>query len=562
MPLISATKDVVLIFQGEHYSKNPGCEASRNAARRDEPSAGHLLDLYVESPHRFFAELDGWFSGLIADRRTDTVILFNDRYGMARIYIHETADEFAFASEAKCLLAVRPELRSLSPAGLADYFRYNCVTRGRTLFRDVSLLPHASRWTFRGGKALERGQYFDFKEWESLPQLRPQEFYRHFVETVSTVFPAYAQPSKQVGLSLTAGLDTRAIISSLKHHGTRLPCYTFGGAWGELFDIRTARKLSAAYGGEFETIKIGDAFLDNFPALAARSVYVSDGTHDAFGAHDLYFNRLARCIAPARLTGKFGSEVVRTRKLMPFTEYPQGMLSPGLSEAVRSLPPFQELSKVRHPLTRMLIEEIPWHEYGRVAVEQSQVALRTPYMDNALVKLMFQAPHEVRAAGDLQEYYVRDVTPELAVFPTNLGRFVANNRLFTRMLYLQLRILFKVEYVYLYATPHWLTRLDRNLAALHLERILTGRQKWEGYRLWLTTHFADFVRETLLAPQAHCRQYFERNVVTRMVSQHLAGTHNHLNEINKMLSLELIHSSLLSSSSMQNHTAWPAAAVE
>src|SRR5687768_10833556 len=79
MPLISATKDVVLIFQGEHYSKNPGREASRNAARRDEPSASHLLDLYVESPHRFFAELDGWFSGLIADRRTGTVILFNDR---------------------------------------------------------------------------------------------------------------------------------------------------------------------------------------------------------------------------------------------------------------------------------------------------------------------------------------------------------------------------------------------------------------------------------------------------------------------------------------------------
>ena len=233
---------------------------------------------------------------------------------------------------------------------------------------------------------------------------------------------------------------------------------------------------------------------------------------------------------------------------MPFTVYPDGLLEPGLSDLVRSLPPFKELSPVRNPLTRMLTQEIPWHEYGRVAVEQSQVALRTPYMDNALVKLMFQAPHEVRAAGDLQEYYVRDVTPELAIFPTNLGRFVANNRLFTRMLYLQLRILFKVEYVYLYATPHWLTRLDRRLAGLHLERILTGRQKWEGYRLWLTTHFFAFVRETLLAPQAHCAQYFGRDAVTRIVSQHLAGTHNHLNEINKMLTLELIHSSLLNES--------------
>jgi asparagine synthase (glutamine-hydrolysing) len=233
---------------------------------------------------------------------------------------------------------------------------------------------------------------------------------------------------------------------------------------------------------------------------------------------------------------------------MPSITYTDGVLERDLAGLVKRLPAFKDVSTVQNPLTRILVEEIPWHEHGRVAVEQSQVILRTPYMDNALVKLMFQAPHGVRAAGHLQERYVREVTPELAVFPTNLGRFVADNRLLTRLLYLQLRALFKIEYVYLYATPHWLTRIDRKLERFRLERILTGRQKWEGYRLWIRTAFSEFVRDTLLRPHAACVQYFERDMVAQMVSRHVAGTHNYLNEINKMLSLELIHSSLLSSS--------------
>jgi asparagine synthase (glutamine-hydrolysing) len=547
MPVVSDDSDVVLILHGERFGGDSALSPANAGLYDHERKAKHLVSSYLRLKERFFREMNGWFCGVIAERGAGRITVFNDRYGMARLYIHEGKEEVLFASEAKCLLAVRPELRQLSVDGLADFLRYNCVTGGRTLFQGVSLLPAASRWTFGNGLQPHRKRYFDFAEWEQLPKLPSETFYEHFGATVSRVIPDYAEPSGSVALSLTAGLDTRAIIAALKRWDCLMPCYTFNGAWGELFDVRTARKLAAAYGQPFESIRITEKFLKDFPELAARTVYVSDGTHDAFGAHDLYFNKLARCIAPARLTGKFGSEVVRTRKLMPLTRYADGVLESGLGAVVQRLPAFREMSSVAHPLTRMVVEEIPYHEYGRVAIEQSQISLRTPYMDNALVRLMFQAPDGVRAAGDLQERYVRDVAPELAVFPTNLGRFVASNRRLTGILYLGLRALFKIEYVYLYATPHWLTRLDRRFEGLHLERVLAGRQKWEGYRLWAKTHFSDFLRQTLLGSQASCAQYFSAGVIEKIVSRHLAGTHNYLSEINKILSLELIHASLLKS---------------
>jgi hypothetical protein len=34
---------------------------------------------------------------------------------------------------------------------------------------------------------------------------------------------------------------------------------------------------------------------------------------DVYNSHDLYFNRIIRQIAPIRMTGKFGSEIVKPK---------------------------------------------------------------------------------------------------------------------------------------------------------------------------------------------------------------------------------------------------------
>ena len=51
-------------------------------------------------------KLNGCFSGLLIDLRTSTIALFNDRYGLARLYYHEERGDLYFASEAKALLEV------------------------------------------------------------------------------------------------------------------------------------------------------------------------------------------------------------------------------------------------------------------------------------------------------------------------------------------------------------------------------------------------------------------------------------------------------------------------
>src|SRR5215470_16691630 len=474
MPLVSGDKNVVIIFQGENYLDAASRSRLISSAKRaDESNARYLLDLYEELGDEFVSSLNGWFCGLIADRARRRITLFNDRYGMGRIYLHEGKDEFIFGSEAKSLLKLRPALRAIDPEGLAQHLRFNCITSEKALFRGTSLLPPAAAWDFSNSVTPRKRRYFEYGEWEKLPALEHDDFYRRFSETLTRVVPAYAQGPGTVGLSLTAGLDTRAIMASLRGHKAALPCYTFGGPWGELFDIRTARRVAGMSNQSFEAIRADGTFLKGFGDYAQRTVHISDGTHSAFGAHDVYLNEVARHIAPVRLTGKFGSEVVRIRKVVPTLSYQRELLQPELRSLLEALPPFPQALWQKHPLTRVVSEEIPRHEFGRVSIEQSQLVLRTPYMDNELVRLMFQAPDGVRAAGTVQERYVKEASPDLARIPTNLGAFVGGGRLRTKLAYLSLWALFKLEYIYLYPTPHWLTRIDRTLEWLHLERVLS-----------------------------------------------------------------------------------------
>ncbi len=296
----------------------------------------------------------------------------------------------------------------------------------------------------------EKRRYFHFSEWEQQHLLEPDDLYDKFNEVASSIFPRYAQSSQKVAMSLTAGLDTRAIMASLQAADRLLPSYTFGGPWGETFDIQTARKVAQVVNQQHDVIRISGEFFDDFPTFVQRTIYISDGTHNAFGAHDLYFNQMARGIAPIRLTGKFGSEVVRLRRMIPWMTFPRELLQQELKSALDEAVPLEKVSQTPNLFSRAVCEEIPWYEFGRVAIEQSQLALRTPYMDNDLVKLMFQAPPGLRAKGGLQARYVKDKSPDLNVILTNLSRSGESHPLIKEIVYIAFWSLFKAEHIYLF----------------------------------------------------------------------------------------------------------------
>ena len=100
-----------------------------------------VIDALVEAE---FVELNGLFSGLIIDRRRARASLFNDRYGVERVYVHETEHGTYFASEAKALLTLPGVTAAIDPAALQTYLALGYVAAPQSMFRGIRKLAPAT----------------------------------------------------------------------------------------------------------------------------------------------------------------------------------------------------------------------------------------------------------------------------------------------------------------------------------------------------------------------------------------------------------------------------------
>jgi asparagine synthase (glutamine-hydrolysing) len=128
MPIYNETRDVVMFFCGEVYADAQQLHRLAGGRYRfDKDKAGYLVHLYEEQGEHFVNELNGSFCGLLVDRRRGVGLLFNDRYGATRLYLHHADDGLYFASEAKALLRVFAQTRQLDPSAVAQTFSLGCV---------------------------------------------------------------------------------------------------------------------------------------------------------------------------------------------------------------------------------------------------------------------------------------------------------------------------------------------------------------------------------------------------------------------------------------------------
>lgn len=525
MPVWNERRDRALIFTGENFSDEGG-------------NASHVLRTYEEQGPKCFSRLNGQFSGLIVDWRHQALHLFNDHYGLGRVYIHENNSAFYFASETKALLAALPGLRQVDYVGLAEFFSCGCPLQDRTLFKGVSLLPGGSAWTFSPGKPVARSHYFSPAQLLALPKLSADAYYEKLKAVFPLVVGRYLKTPQPIAMSLTGGIDSRMIMAWAQRGPGELPTYTFSGMYRECADVRLARAVANICGQPHQSLRVGDEFLREFPDLSQRTVYLTDGNMDVSGAPDLYVNRIAAQIAPVRLTGNYGGEVLRSIVTFRPRSLSGGVLDLEFSRTVASTAETYALEFRLDPRVFIATRQVPWHHYNRLAVESTQLTVRSPYLDKDLVALAFQTPAELATSNAPALRLIAEGNPHLGAMQTD--RALAHGRM-PAWKHRWQEFTFKAEYAYDYGMPQWLARLDTRLRALQPERAFLGRHKFYHFRLWYRDQLSGWLKSVLLDPRALARPYLEPKAVERIVKAHTSGAGNFTLEIHKLMSTELFH---------------------
>jgi asparagine synthase (glutamine-hydrolysing) len=541
-PIWNRNRDICLILSGEHFG-NPAQTNGANGADRQHPAeeAAGLVELYESSGRRFFEILNGWFSGVLVDLRESKVILFNDRYGLNRVYYHESVDGFHFASEAKCLLKILPQLRQLDSRSLGEFLSCGCVLQNRSLFSGISLLPGGSIWSFYPDGRVSKETYFRRESWENQPQLSHSEYYEKLKETFSRILPRYFGGNERVAVSLTGGLDSRMIMAWAPPGPFKLPCYTFGGMYRECADVRIARRIAKLAQQHHEVIPVHRKFFSEFPALAKRSVYFTDGAMDVTGAVELFVNRQAREIAPVRLTGNYGDEILRGNVAFRPSPVNELLLNRDFVPFVRQAAATYAGERQGSRPSFIAFKQTPWHHFARFALERTQVMPRSPYLDNDLVSLSYQVPAELASSCDPALRLIHDGDPELTRIPTDRGHLYDAMFLTGKVRECCQKLTAKAEYAYDYGMPEWLVKADRVFAPLHLEKHFLGRHKFYHFRTWYRNELSQYVRDILLDARTRSRPCFQGEWLEEMVSSHIQGRRNHTVEITQALTVELIH---------------------
>jgi asparagine synthase (glutamine-hydrolysing) len=298
--------------------------------------------------------------------------------------------------------------------------------------------------------------------------------------------------------------------------------------------------VAQACGQEHTVIDVGAAFLQDFVRCAERTVYLTDGCADLSRTADLYVNERVREIAPVRMTGNYGGEVLRRIRAFKPMPPPEGLYSPDLlAEVRRAVNTYADTIRV-HPLSFAVFRQAPWHHYGLLALEETQLAIRTPYLDNDLVRTIYRAPVAATTSDECCLRLIEDGDKRLATLVTDRGTARRTDALAAAGAAVH-QFSFKAEYAYDYGMPQWLARLDQRVSFLGLERLFLGRHKFYHYRVWYRDALSRYVREMLLDAKSLARPYVQRGRVEAMVNGHLSGRENHTTAIHRLLTLELIH---------------------
>jgi asparagine synthase (glutamine-hydrolysing) len=468
-------------------------------------------------------------------------VLFNDRYGLLRLYYHEDRTAVYFASEAKAILKILPAVRRVDEQGLAEFLTLGCVLQQRTIFTGIKLLPGASAWQFGPSSEIRRETYFDRSTWENQAPLEGADYFEQLVATWKQILPSYFAGGQDVAISMTGGLDSRMILAWTPRGAGTVPCYTFGGPRRDSADVRLARKVASICGQPHTVITVGRDFLRRFPHFAEKSVFVSDAAMDASGAVDVYIQQLSRQLAPVRLSGVNGGEILRSLVAFKPRQFSDELLCPEIARLSKTAATTYRHELEGHRLSFIAFRQTPWFMTAKFAIEHSQVVFRTPYFDNRLVQLAYRAPAELHGSTAPALQLIAKGNRALADIRTDrgLGAGAVPGGVMAARLFQEFT--FKAEYAYDYGMPQWLATLDHRLSVMRLERFFLGRHKFHHFRTYYRDELAGFVKEVLLDPRSLGRSYVNPRSMRKAVAAHTEGRRNYTVELHRLLACELMH---------------------
>lgn len=307
-PMANEDGSLVAVFNGEIYNfldLRPELERQGHVFRTRSDTEV-LLHLYEQHGEAMTERLNGMFAFAIWDRRKRELFLARDRFGKKPLYylLDHGPCRFAFASEAKALLALPGVDRSVEPSSVADFLAFGYVPEPRSIFRCIRKLP-AGGWMAVGEEQARQRRYWRLEFGES--RRTWEEAAGEIDRLASDAVRLRLVSDVPLGAFLSGGVDSSAAVAYMARHAPgRVRTFSIGFSERSYDETRYARLVAERYRTDHreQTVRpqIGEM-------LGVLVDHFDEPFGDASAIPTLYLARMTRQFVTVALSGDGADEI-------------------------------------------------------------------------------------------------------------------------------------------------------------------------------------------------------------------------------------------------------------
>ncbi|MFW5768042.1 MAG: asparagine synthase (glutamine-hydrolyzing), partial [Bacteroidota bacterium] len=245
-PMQTSDGSVIVTVNGEIYnypelkSKLEG-KGYRFFSRSDSEV---LLYAWQEWHTGMLEKLNGMFAFALYDLKRNELLLARDRFGIKPLYYHRDADNLIFASEIKAIIKYAPELKTIRPESIADYFSYRYIPSPHSMYESIKKLEPASFLLIGNNAEITKKYWTPPENTIHLPQSVITE---KIHELLNRSVRMHTQSDVPVGAFLSGGYDSSAIVSLLYDNKINANTYSIGFSNWKKSEDQYAKRVAEAF---------------------------------------------------------------------------------------------------------------------------------------------------------------------------------------------------------------------------------------------------------------------------------------------------------------------------
>ncbi|HEX4779666.1 MAG TPA: asparagine synthase (glutamine-hydrolyzing) [Usitatibacter sp.] len=513
-----------------------------------------LLRAYQHWGDRVVERLRGMFAFAIWDARVQRLFLARDRFGEKPLFIREEAGAFCFASEVKALLELPMARPGVNLGAVWDFLAYRYVPGPRTLFAGVRKLPPATCATWENGVLTERRYWTppDGQARGTRREAREENRVPEFLDKLDEAVKLQMVSDVPFGAFLSGGLDSSTIVALMTRHNSNVRTFSVGFGEGGYSELAYANVVAKHFGTQHHELTVGfDDIVSNLPKLVAfRDAPVSEPS-------DIPIYMLAREASKTVkmvLTGEGSDEILGGYPKHVFERFAQSwQLLPGY---------------VRNSLIAPLTQSLP---YGFRRAKTAVANLNIEDWRERYVRWFGALDHREREKLSVLRMNGDPAATDIPPFDASPGSSTLRRILyFDQTSWLPDNLLERGDRMSMAASiESRVPFLDHELAQFVSTlpdncRVKGLKTKWilrqagkslipgailerpkVGFRVpvnqWFQGPLKDYLCDHLKGSDSKTREYYDPQVLDRMLDDHIDGRQNHEKTLWALLNLEIWH---------------------